>query len=169
MAGLQCAKLINFMEIKLLAIGKTTQSFVRAGIDIYLKRLARYVQYGIDEIPDPKSAKRLPEAAQKEKEGELILAALQPSDLVVLLDEGGKQYTSVAFAEAMQRMMNTGRKRIVFVVGGPYGFSAKVYARADAKVSLSAMTFTHEMVRLFFTEQIYRAMTILKGEPYHHE
>lgn len=157
------------MEITLLTVGKTTQSYIIDGINEYLKRLKRYTPYRIECIPDLKSTRSLTSDIQKEKEGESILAVLSKSDYVVLLDEHGKEYTSTEFATYIQKMMASGRKRAVFVVGGPYGFSDDVYARADAKISLSKMTFTHEMVRLFFTEQVYRAMTILRGEPYHHE
>lgn len=157
------------MEIILLTVGKTTQNFVIAGIEEYAKRLKRYSPYRIEYIPDIKNTKSLTSDVQKEKEGELILNNLSSADYCILLDEHGKEYTSVDFSIYLQKVMASGRKRAVFVVGGPYGFSQSVYARADAKLSLSKMTFTHEMIRLFFTEQIYRAMTILKGEPYHHE
>lgn len=157
------------MEIILLTVGKTTQNFVIAGIEEYAKRLKRYIPYRIEYIPDIKNTKSLTSDVQKEKEGELILNNLSSADYCILLDEHGKEYTSVDFSIYLQKVMASGRKRAVFVVGGPYGFSQSVYARADAKLSLSKMTFTHEMIRLFFTEQLYRAMTILKGEPYHHE
>ncbi len=157
------------MEIQLLTVGKTNQSYIQTGIDDYCKRLKRYVAFNIVSLPDIKSTKGITEVQQKEKEGELILNYLSPSDMVILLDEHGKEFTSVEFSKFLQKTFASGRKRAVFVVGGPYGFSEAVYRRADAKCSLSKMTFTHEMVRLFFTEQIYRAMTIIKGEPYHHE
>lgn len=157
------------MNIELFTIGKTKTDFIAKGIDEYLRRLRRYVAYGITEIPDVKNAGKLPEEEQKEAEGAAILSRLQPSDQVVLLDERGKQYTSRKFAARVQTLMASGKKRLVFVVGGPYGFSKDVYQRADELLSLSEMTFNHEMVRLFFTEQIYRAMTILRGEPYHHD
>ena len=157
------------MEIVLLTVGKTTQIYIQEGIDIYLKRLRRYVQYRIESLPDIKASKTLTPDLQKEKEGEAILNYLSTSDLCILLDEHGKEFDSVEFAAFIQKLMSSGRKRAVFVVGGPYGFSKAVYVRSDIKISLSKMTFTHEMVRLFFTEQIYRAMTILRNEPYHHE
>lgn len=157
------------MEIVLLTVGKTTQGFVQEGIDVYLKRLKRYVSYRIECLPDIKSTKSLTSAQQKEKEGEMILSTLSHADFCILLDEHGKEFTSVQFADTLQKIMGSGRKRAVFIVGGPYGFSPSVHSRADLKISLSKMTFTHEMVRLFFTEQIYRSMTILRGEPYHHE
>lgn len=157
------------MEIILLTVGKTRIPFVKQGIDDYKKRLKHYVNYSIVELPDIKSSKSTDKATQKEQEGKNILEYILPSDFVVLLDEKGKEFTSLEFASYMEKIMASGRKRIVFIVGGPYGFSQNVYVRADAKISLSRMTFNHEMVRMFFTEQIYRAMTILRGEPYHHE
>lgn len=157
------------MEITLLTVGKTTQSFVIAGLEEYLKRLKRYTPYSIVTLPDIKTSKTLTPAIQKEKEGETILSSLSPADICILLDEHGREFTSLEFADYLRKTLASGRKRAVFIVGGPYGFSDAVYQRADYKISLSKMTFTHEMVRLFFTEQVYRAMTILRGEPYHHE
>ncbi|MDE6682541.1 MAG: 23S rRNA (pseudouridine(1915)-N(3))-methyltransferase RlmH [Muribaculaceae bacterium] len=157
------------MEIELLTVGKTTIKFVSDGIEEYLKRLKHYLPYRITTIPDIKKNASLSTERQKEAEGENILSKLLPSDYVVLLDERGKEYSSMEFSGFIEKQMIAGRKKVVFVVGGPYGFSQPVYDRADSKVSLSRMTFNHEMVRLFFTEQIYRAMTILRGEPYHHE
>lgn len=157
------------MEIILLTVGKTTQSYVKEGIEEYTGRLKRYTPFKIECLADIKGAKALSEDMQKQKEGELILSFLNSSDHCILLDERGREYTSKEFALSLQKIMASGKKRLVFVVGGPYGFSKSVYDRADSKISLSKMTFTHEMVRLFFTEQIYRAMTILRGEPYHHE
>lgn len=157
------------MDIVLLTVGKTTISFVNEAIAEYEKRLKRYVPFNIVSIPDIKNTKSLTEEKQKQAEGEQILQRLSSGDFVVLLDERGKEFTSMEFAEYLQKQMSAGRKRTVFVVGGPYGFSREVYERADGKVSLSRMTFNHEMVRAFFTEQVYRAMTILRGEPYHHQ
>lgn len=157
------------MDIVLLTVGKTTISFVNEAIVEYEKRLKRYVPFSIVSIPDIKNTKSLTEEKQKQAEGEQILQRLSTSDFVVLLDERGKEFTSMEFADYLQKQMSAGRKRTVFVVGGPYGFSREVYERADGKVSLSRMTFNHEMVRAFFTEQVYRAMTILRGEPYHHQ
>lgn len=157
------------MDILLLTVGKTTQPYVIEGIDEYLKRLKRYTSYKTECLPDVKGTRSLTPDQQKEKEGENILSSMSQSDYVILLDERGKEYTSMEFAGYLQKIMASGRKRALFVVGGPYGFSKAVYERADAKISLSKMTFTHEMIRLFFTEQVYRAMTILRGEPYHHE
>ena len=138
------------------------------GINDYTERISHYIPFEITVIPDLKNTKSLTEEQQKNKEGELIMQKLQPSDTVVLLDEHGKEYRSIEFADWLQRKQNTAR-RLVFVVGGPYGFSDDVYARANEKLSLSKMTFSHQMVRLLFVEQIYRACTIIKGEPYHHE
>lgn len=139
------------------------------GVEEFLKRANRYVGVELTVIPDVKSSKALTEDAQKQQEGRAILAALQPGDVVTLLDERGKELTSREFSGLIERRMIQGIKRLVFVIGGPYGFAREVYERADDKLSLSRMTFTHEMVRLFFTEQIYRAMTIMRGEPYHHD
>lgn len=156
------------MTIKLLCIGKTDNGELQQLLDVYIKRLQFYTKFDLEIIPDLKKAKNLDENQQKSKEGELILAKLQNSDFVVILDENGKQFSSEAFAEYLQKRMNSGLKQLVFIIGGPYGFSEEVYKRADAKISLSKMTFSHQMVRLFFTEQIYRGFTILKNEPYHH-
>lgn len=157
------------MKTYLLVIGKTDAAFIREGIAEYEKRLMRYLPYEMKILPDVKNARNMTESLQKEKEGELILEQLQAGDWVVLLDEKGKQYTSVGFADYLAQKMLLGIKRLVFVIGGPYGFAESVYQRTNEKISLSKMTFSHQMVRMIFTEQIYRAMTILKGEPYHHE
>lgn len=157
------------MKIVLLAVGKTTTDYLIKGIDGFLKRINHYVPIEFNIIPDLKSTKGLTEETQKVREGQSMMAALQPGDVVVLLDERGKEYTSREFASQIDRKMVQGIKRLVFVIGGPYGFSQEMYERANEKISLSRMTFTHEMVRLFFVEQIYRAMTILRGEPYHHD
>ena len=157
------------MEISLIVIGKTNARYLQEGIDEYIKRLKHYIPYSITVLPDIKNTKKLTEEQQKEAEGKLMLDALKPGDCLVLLDERGKEFTSVAFADYLQRKMNAGLRRLVFVIGGPYGFSQSVYDRADEKISLSKMTFSHEMIRLFFTEQIYKAMTIQRGEPYHHQ
>lgn len=150
-------------------IGKTDAAFVREGIAEYEKRLKYYIPYEMKVIPDVRNTKNMGELQQKEREGELILGQLETSDFVVLLDERGHEYTSKMFAEFLAQKMLTSIKRIVFVIGGPYGFSEQVYKQANMKISLSKMTFSHQMVRMIFTEQLYRAMTILKGEPYHHE
>lgn len=157
------------MNIVLLTVGKTRTPYVAEGIDEYLKRLRRYVPYEIMEIPDVKNAGKISREEQKEAEGNLILAALSSSDHLMLLDERGRQYTSLEFSSRLQGIMASGKKRLVMAVGGPYGFSQAVYSRANELLSLSKMTFNHEMVRLFITEQVYRAMSILRGDPYHHE
>ena len=157
------------MTIKLVCIGKTDKGELSELISVYKNRLKHYVKFEMDIIPDIRNTKNIDEQLQKQKEGELILKDIENSDFLVLLDEQGKQYTSMNFSEFLQKRMNTGLKRLIFVVGGPYGFSEEVYKRANSKVSLSKMTFSHQMVRLFFVEQLYRAFTILKNEPYHHQ
>lgn len=156
------------MNIKLLAIGKTDNKNLQSLITEYENRLVHYIRFDLDVIPDIKNIKNLSEVQQKEKEGELILKKLKPTDILVLLDENGKQYSSVNFSDYLQKKMNAGTKKIVFVIGGPYGFSDAVYKASDGKISLSKLTFSHQMVRLFAVEQLYRAFTILKNEPYHH-
>ena len=156
------------MTIKLLAIGKTDSSELQELIDVYQKRLQHYINFEIEIIPDLRKTKNLSEEQQKNKEGELILKKLSPTDALILFDEKGKQYTSVEFSHYLQKKMNSGIKQLVFLIGGPYGFSNEVYNKASGKISLSKMTFSHQMVRLFITEQIYRGYTILKNEPYHH-
>ncbi|WP_417197584.1 23S rRNA (pseudouridine(1915)-N(3))-methyltransferase RlmH [Bizionia sp.] len=156
------------MTIKLLAIGKTDNKQLQVLIDDYQKRLSHYIKFEFEIIPDLKKVKNLSEAQQKDKEGQLILSKLNPTDTLILLDENGKQMHSVAFSEYVQKFMNSGIKQLVFVIGGPYGFSEAVYAKAQGKLSLSKMTFSHQMIRLFMVEQLYRAFTILKNEPYHH-
>ena len=157
------------MEITLIVIGKTNAKYLIEGLDEYTRRLKHYITYNINILPDIKNTKNLTEEQQKETEGKLILNAIKPGDFIVLLDERGKEFSSMQFSDYLQRKMNSGLRRLVFVVGGPYGFSKDIYSKADEKLSLSKMTFSHEMIRLFFTEQIYRAMTIIRGEPYHHE
>lgn len=155
------------MTIKLLAIGKTDSNHLQQLISEYQNRLKHYIKFELEIIPDIKNVKNLSEIQQKTKEGELILKKLNPTDVLVLLDENGKQFTSVAFSEYLQKKMNSGLKQLVFVIGGPYGFSDALYQKAQGKISLSKMTFSHQMVRLFVAEQLYRAFTILKNEPYH--
>jgi 23S rRNA (pseudouridine1915-N3)-methyltransferase len=157
------------MKIKLIAIGKTDEKSLQTLIDKYQNRLKHYIGFDLDIIPDLKKSKNLSEKQQKEKEGDLILKKLQTSDYVVLLDENGKQFQSVDFAKYLQKKMNSGAKQLVFIIGGPYGFSESIYKRSNEKLSLSKMTFSHQMIRLFAVEQIYRAFTILKNEPYHHQ
>jgi len=157
------------MNIKLLAIGKTDNKSLQTLIDDYTKRLSFYVKFDLEVIPDIKNVKNLSEAQQKEKEGELILSKLSATDQLILLDENGTTFSSVGFSDYLQKKMNAGIKTLVFVIGGPYGFSDEIYKKAQGKVSLSEMTFSHQMVRLFVIEQIYRGFTILRNEPYHHQ
>jgi 23S rRNA (pseudouridine1915-N3)-methyltransferase len=157
------------MKIKLLAIGKTDDKNLITLFESYQKRLKHYINFELEIIPDIKNVKNLSQLEQKEKEGELILKKLVPTDVLVLLDEKGKEMRSIEFANYLQKKMNTGIKQLVFVIGGPYGFSENVYKKAQGKISLSKMTFSHQMIRLFVVEQLYRAFTILKNEPYHHE
>lgn len=156
------------MKIVFLVIGKTDESYLDTGILKYIKRLEHYVPFEMKIIPDIKNRKTLTEEQQKKAEGELILSNINIGDDLVLLDENGKTFSSVAFSQWIEKQMNIGSKRMVFVVGGPYGFSKEVYAKAKFKISLSEMTFSHQMIRLIFVEQLYRAFTIIKGEPYHH-
>ena len=157
------------MKIFLLAIGKTQTDYLRSGIDMYMSRIVHYIPMEFKILPDIKGGRGLTEEQQKEKEGATMMSALQPGDAVVLLDERGREFTSREFAQFVETRMNSGLKRLVFVIGGPYGFSDAMYTRADGTISLSRMTFSHEMIRLFFVEQVYRSMTILRGEPYHHD
>ncbi len=157
------------MKITLLVVGRTIDSNIIAGIKDYTSRVNHFVQFETEVIPELKNARKLSEAQQKEQEGELIIKALQAGDQVVLLDEGGKEYRSTEFAAWIEHKQNISTKRLVFVVGGPYGFSQKVYNATHEKLSLSKMTFSHQMIRLLFIEQLYRAYTIINHLPYHHE
>ena len=157
------------MKITLLTVGKTDKDWVKQGLDIYVSRLKHYVPFSMTEIPELKNVSALSKDQIKTREGELILKNIRTSDDVILLDERGKQYSSMELAGVIRDKMTYGGRDIVFVIGGAYGFSEAVYARADAKLSLSRMTFSHQMVRAIFVEQIYRAFTIIKGAPYHHE
>lgn len=157
------------MQITLIAIGKTDSSELSKLIAIYEKRLKHYVKFQFLVIPDIKNSKNLSEFLQKEKEGELILNHIQPADTLAILDDKGKQFTSVEFSQFLQKKMNSGLKNLVLVIGGPYGFSEALYQRSTEKISLSKMTFSHQMVRLFLVEQLYRGFTILRNEPYHHQ
>lgn len=157
------------MNIKLIAVGKTDNLALQQLISTYEKRLSYYINFELQLLPDIKNSKSLSEEQQKVKEGELILSYVEPSHHLVLLDERGKEYTSIAFADELQKKMNTGIKQLTFVIGGPYGFSQAIYQRANSKLSLSKLTFSHQMIRLFFVEQLYRAFTILRNEPYHHQ
>lgn len=156
------------MKILLLVIGKTDEEYLVTGIKKFVGRLGHYTSFEMKEIPDIRNRKSLNEEQQKKAESFLLLSQLQPGDQVVLLDERGKSCTSVEFSDMIEKQMASGAKRLVFLIGGPYGFAQEVYDRADQKLSLSSMTFSHQMVRLVFVEQLYRAFTILKGEPYHH-
>lgn len=155
------------MNVKLLVVSKTDVPFVQEGIDLYLKRLKHYVNFEIEVVPALKDAKGLSPDEVKQREGLLLLKRLEHIDRVVLLDEHGSEHTSVAFAQYLQKQMNAGVRNLTFVVGGAFGFSPAVYQTAHDKISMSRMTFNHQMVRLFFVEQLYRAFTIIKGEPYH--
>lgn len=157
------------MTITLLAIGKTDNKELQVLIDTYRNRLKHYIKFNFEVIPDIKNAKNLSEAQQKQKEGQVILSKLGNADVLILLDENGKQLDSVGFSNYLQKHLNSGIKNLVFVIGGPYGFSEEVYSKAQGKLSLSKMTFSHQMVRLFFIEQLYRGFTILRNEPYHHQ
>ena len=156
------------MKTELILVGRTADKHFQAGIDDYAGRIAHYMPFGMTIIPELRNTKSLTEEQQKQAEGELILKQLSPQDTVVLLDERGKELRSVELAQWLQRKQLSAR-RLVFGIGGPYGFSDAVYARANEQLSLSRLTFSHQMVRLVFTEQLYRACTIIKGEPYHHE
>lgn len=157
------------MKIKLLWVGKTADKYLEEGVNIYCKRLTHYCRFETQTLPDIKNAKNLSKEELKEKEGKLILDNVANGDVLILLDDKGKQLTSPKLADYVQKLLNRGAQQIIFVIGGAYGFSEEVYTRAEAKLSLSPLTFSHQMVRLIFTEQLYRAFTILKGEPYHHE
>ena len=156
------------MKAALWAIGPTSFSYLKEGNKLYTERLQHYLPFEYAIIPDVKNARKLTQEQLKAKEGELILKKLEKGDYLILLDEGGKTYNSVQFAQRLDKLLQQSYKRLVFVIGGAYGFSPEVYERADAKISLSAMTFSHQMVRLFALEQLYRAMTILRNQPYHH-
>lgn len=157
------------MQVTLLCIGKTGKKFLEEGEQEYLKRLRHYISFQMQIIPDIKQAKSLSQNQVKQREGELILEKVGTADTLILLDEKGKEYSSLDFSNYLQDQFNRGGKHIFFVIGGPYGFSDDVYQRANGKISLSRMTFSHQMIRLFFIEQVYRAMTILRNEPYHHQ
>ncbi|MDO5981834.1 23S rRNA (pseudouridine(1915)-N(3))-methyltransferase RlmH [Flavivirga spongiicola] len=156
------------MTIKLLAIGKTDNKELQSLINAYIRRLGFYIKFSLEIIPDIKNTKNLSEEQQKQKEGELIINKLNTTDVLILLDENGKQLDSIGFSAYLQKHMNSGIKQLVFVIGGPYGFSQDVYNKSNGKISLSKMTFSHQMIRLFIIEQLYRGFTILKNEPYHH-
>lgn len=157
------------MKITLLTVGKTDVKWVREGLDLYISRLSHYIPFTLEEIPELKNVSALSKDQIKEREGELIMKKLRPADDVILLDEHGKEWRSIEFASVLEEKISRGGKDMVFIIGGAYGFSRDVYARANSKMSLSKMTFSHQMVRTVFAEQLYRAFTIMRGEPYHHE
>jgi len=157
------------MKIKFMQVGKTVEDYLRTGVSLYENRLVHYAPFSVETVPDLKNAKSLSEEEIKRQEGKMILERLSQSDMLILLDENGKQFSSVDFASYIDKLGQTaGNRQIVFLIGGPYGFSDEVYGRAEGKVSLSKMTYSHQMVRLIFLEQLYRAFTIIRGEPYHH-
>lgn len=157
------------MKIRLITVGKTVEPYIRTGLEIYLGRIKHYISFEMEEIPDIRQTSSLSQAQVKQKEGAAILKAIRPSETVMLLDEKGLTFSSVEWAGELEKRIAHSSRDLAFVIGGPYGFSDEVYGRADGKISLSRMTFSHQMVRLIFVEQLYRAMTIIKGEPYHHE
>lgn len=157
------------MKITLILVGKTTDKPVEVGMDKYVKRIQRYLPFQLEIIPALKNAKKMSEAEIKQKEGDLILNKITTTDQIVLLDEKGKEYTSVLFSSFIKKKMVHGMKSLVFVIGGAYGFSDTVYSRAQSKLALSQMTFSHQLIRLIFLEQLYRSFTIINNEPYHHE
>lgn len=157
------------MDIELIVIGKTDSKEIESLVDMYAKRLNFYCKFSMTTLPDIRNTKKLTAKEQKVAEGEAILKQLTVADFVVLLDEKGSEYTSMEFAQWIQKRLNSGVKHLVMIIGGPYGFSESVYSRANAKLSLSKMTFSHQFIRAIFAEQVYRAFTILNNEPYHHE
>ena len=157
------------MHLSLLTVGKTDIPWVKDGLDTYTARLRHYIPFEVVEIPELKGVSALSRDQIRQREGALILKALRPGDELILLDERGREYRSVEFAQMIQKRLSGGGRDLVFAIGGAYGFSPEVYARADAQLSLSKMTFSHQIVRTIFAEQLYRAFTIIRGEPYHHE
>lgn len=157
------------MVVDLIVVGKTDMAEVAALVEMYQKRINRYLKFNITTVPDPRRGAKMPQATQKTQEGEAILRLIQPGDYLALLDERGAQHTSQQFTDWMRKLMSASTRRLCFVIGGPYGFSQAIKQRADATLSLSKMTFSHQIVRALFTEQLYRAFTILNNEPYHHD
>lgn len=157
------------MKISLIYVGKTGKSFLIEGEKEYTQRVKRYVPFEIIELSDIKNAKKRSEDEIKKLEAKEILKKVKPNDFLILLDEKGKEFTSVGFSKYLQKRFNAGNQRIVFLIGGPYGFDASIYQRANNKIALSQLTFSHQMIRMFFIEQLYRGLTILKNEPYHHQ
>lgn len=164
-----CKDKAFIMKITLHTVGKTDKGWIKSGLDIYTSRLKHYIPFSINEIPELKNVSALTKEQIKTKEGEILLKYVKPGDCLILLDEHGKEMSSVGFAKFLQDKITYSGADISFVIGGAYGFSEEVYKRADGKISLSKMTFSHQMVRTIFTEQLYRAFTIIRGEPYHHE
>lgn len=157
------------MKLKLITVGRTDKQWIKDGMEIYLSRLKHYIPFSMTEIPDIKNTSSLSRESIKAKEGELILKQISPTDKVILMDERGKEYSSISLAKDLEAKLSVAMNDIVFIIGGPYGFSDAVYSRCNEKISLSKMTFSHQMVRVIFLEQLYRAFTIIRGEPYHHE
>jgi 23S rRNA (pseudouridine1915-N3)-methyltransferase len=157
------------MKIAILQIGKTGEKFISDGVNEYSGRIRKYAGFEIITIPDIRNTRNMPVAEQKFKEGEKLIRLMNSDDYVVLLDEKGKEFSTIEFARQLEKIFMLAKKRVVFVIGGPYGFSPEVYNMADFRLSLSRMTFSHQLVRLLFTEQLYRVFTVIKGEPYHHE
>lgn len=157
------------MKITLICIGKTDEKYLIEGVENYLKRLKFYINFSLAVVPDVKNSKNLSQHQQKEKEAELILKQISGGDVVILLDERGKEYRSIEFSSFLEKKMLASTQNLVFIIGGPYGFDTSIEQRSNGKLSLSKMTFSHQMIRLFFVEQLYRAFSILKNEPYHHE
>lgn len=167
--GKSILTLLNLMKITLLTVGKTDIDWVKKGLEIYVSRLRHYIPFTVTEIPELKNTSSLTREQIKTREGELILKNIKPADDVMLLDEHGRQHSSVELAKVIQDKISYSNRDIVFIIGGAYGFSDAVHSRSSSEISLSRMTFSHQMVRVIFTEQLYRAFTIIKGEPYHHE
>jgi 23S rRNA (pseudouridine1915-N3)-methyltransferase len=157
------------MKLALLQTGKTDEAYIRDAVAVYEKRTAKYARFEILTLPDIRNAKNMPASVLKEKEAEQMLTVFRPDDMVILLDDKGKEYTTMQFSAFLGEKMMSSKKRILFVIGGAWGFDEKIYARADHKMSLSKLTFSHQLVRLLFAEQLYRALTVIAGDPYHHE
>ncbi len=157
------------MKLALLQTGKTDEAYIRDAVAVYEKRMAKYARFEIQTLPDIRNAKNMPASVLKEKEAEQMLAVFRPDDLIILLDDKGKEYTTMQFSAFLSEKMMSSKKRILFVIGGAWGFDEKIYSRADHKMSLSKLTFSHQLVRLLFAEQLYRALTVIAGDPYHHE
>ena len=157
------------MKLALLQTGKTDEAYIRDAVAVYEKRIAKYARFEMITLPDIRNAKNMPASVLKEKEGEQMLSIFRPDDLIILLDDKGREYTTMEFASFLKDRLMSSKKRILFVVGGAWGFDDKIYERADHKLSLSRLTFSHQLVRLLFAEQLYRVLTVIAGDPYHHE